>query len=82
MSNLTILMQRSSTALYHVCYCVPGDFHVSTLTKIQFQFSDFYPGCSVVTKLAYDITLAECLKVPKCRYHCSEDSNAFSNIVA
>jgi len=53
-------------------YWVLGDFRMSTDTLVQkFLLVFYFYPCSIGTKLAYEITLMEWLKVPNSRYHCS-----------
>jgi len=61
----------SSVPLYHVSALRAGRFpYMSTDTFVQNLLLDFYL-CFIGTKLVYDITLAERLKVPNSRYQCS-----------
>ena len=47
-------------------YWVLGDFRMSTDTLVQkFLLVFYFYPCSIGTKLAYEITLMEWLKVPK-----------------
>jgi len=82
-------MQCASVPLYHACiaYC-----QISMCPLTCKLISDFYSFCFIYAKLssilcffrhfkfAYDITAMERLMVPKSRYHCFSDSNAFSNL--
>jgi len=51
-----------------------------TLLQILLQVFCFLYPYSIGTEIAYEITLTEWLKVLNSRYHCSEDSNAFSTL--